>query len=357
VRSSLLGAAFGVLVVVAVLMFSSGLHHLVTAPARYGWTWDLVGYDPGADTPSGHDCGPIHTTLTADRSFSAVASVCTGGVVIGGRAVTAWGFRPLRGSVQPEIVDGRAPRTFGEVALGADTLAALGQHVGGRVRVTAGKPPTTFRIVGQSVLSSISDPEPIAEGAAFTAAALDRLGADGGERNLVVKLKPGVDRDAAIRAQRRAAVLGGPITPTLPAEIDRVRQIRGLPVALAGFVAVIALVAVGLALVSSLRRRRRELAVLKTLGFTRRQVRATVAWQASTVAAVGLVIGIPLGLLVGTYVWRRVADELGVSSDPVWPFLGIVLVAAGALAAVNLIATVPARRAARTRPAVVLRSE
>jgi ABC-type lipoprotein release transport system permease subunit len=115
--------------------------------------------------------------------------------------------------------------------------------------------------------------------------------------------------------------------------------------------------AVGLALVSSLRRRRRELAVLKTLGFSRRQVRATVAWQASTVAAVGLVVGVPLGLLVGAYVWHQVADELGVSSDRTWPVLAVVLLAIGALLAVNVIAAVPARRAARTRPAVVLRSE
>jgi ABC-type antimicrobial peptide transport system permease subunit len=143
----------------------------------------------------------------------------------------------------------------------------------------------------------------------------------------------------------------------LPAEIDRVHQIRGLPVALALFVAVIALVAVGLALVSSVRRRRRELAVLKTLGFRRAQVRATVAWQASTVAAVGLVVGIPLGLLIGAYAWHQVASELGVSTDRTWPVLAVAALVLAALVLVNLVAAVPARRAARTRPAVVLRSE
>jgi predicted lysophospholipase L1 biosynthesis ABC-type transport system permease subunit len=357
VRSSLLGAGFGVLVVVAVLVFSSGLHHVVTTPERYGWTWDLVGYDESANPPSGRDCGPIETRLTEDPAFAAVAAVCSAGIDVGGRSVTAWGFRQLRGSVQPEIVQGRAPSGLDEVALGADTLAALGRSVGDTVRITAGRGPKEFRIVGQAVTAGISDPAPIADGAVFTADALDGLRADGGGWNFVVTLAPGADRDAAIRAQRKAAILGGPILPTLPAEIDRVDQIRGLPVALAVFVAVIALVAVGLALVSSLRRRRRELAVLKTLGFSRRQIRATVAWQASTVAAVGLVIGIPLGLLVGAYVWHRVADELGVSTDRTWPVLAIAVLCVGALLAVNLIAALPARRAARTRPAVVLRSE
>jgi predicted lysophospholipase L1 biosynthesis ABC-type transport system permease subunit len=172
-----------------------------------------------------------------------------------------------------------------------------------------------------------------------------------------VRLAPGADRAAIAREFRRAAIFGSAVGPALPAEIDRVRQIRDLPTLLAVFVAVVALTAVGLGLVTSLRRRRRDLAVLKTLGFSRRQLRVAVAWQASTVAAVALVVGIPLGALVGTYFWRRVADELGVASDPAWPVLALVIVAAVALIAVNVVAAFPARRAARTRPAVVLRSE
>jgi ABC-type antimicrobial peptide transport system permease subunit len=136
-----------------------------------------------------------------------------------------------------------------------------------------------------------------------------------------------------------------------------VRQIDGLPVALAVFVGLVALLAVGFALVIAVRRRRRELAVLKTLGFARRQVRATIAWQASTVAAVGLVVGIPLGLVTGRVVWLAVADELGVATDPTWPVLGVLLLVPAALLAVNVIAMFPALRAANTRPAAVLRSE
>jgi len=121
--------------------------------------------------------------------------------------------------------------------------------------------------------------------------------------------------------------------------------------------ALVALVAVGFALVTAVRRRRRDLAVLKTLGFDRRQVRATVAWHATTVAGIGLVVGIPLGLVMGRLAWRMVADELGVGTDPTWPALAILFVVPVALVAVNLVAALPARRAARTRPAVVLRSE
>jgi predicted lysophospholipase L1 biosynthesis ABC-type transport system permease subunit len=224
------------------------------------------------------------------------------------------------------------------------------------VRVEGSSGSGVFRIVGQTVLAAMSDPAPLADGAAFTRAGLARVGADGGW-NIVVRVAPGADRAAIAREFRHAAVFGGEIGPVLPAEIDRVRQIRDLPALLAVFVAVVALTAVGLALVASLRRRGRDLAVLKTLGFSRRQLRAAVAWQASTVAAVALVVGIPMGALVGTYFWRRVADELGVASDPAWPVLALVVVAVVALVAVNVVAAFPARRAAHTRPAVVLRSE
>jgi hypothetical protein len=355
VRSSLVGATFGVVVVVGVLMFSAGLQRLVTTPARYGWNWDYVGYDTKASSRGG-DCGPLHTELARSAQFAAVASVCEGDVQVGGQPTTGWGYASLRGVLHPSIVKGRAPATSTEVALGADTLAAAHRSVGDDIRIQGSAHSGIFRIVGQTVLPGVSDPEALADGAAFTRAGLDHLGADGGW-NIVVRVAPGTDRDAIVRQFRRAAIFGGEIEPVLPAEIDRVRQIRDLPTLLAVFVAVVALVAVGLALVASLRRRRRDLAVLKTLGFNRRQLRAAVAWQASTVATVALLLGIPLGVLVGTYFWRRVADELGVASDPAWPALGLVVVAAVALLAVNLIAAIPARRAADTRPAVVLRSE
>jgi ABC-type antimicrobial peptide transport system permease subunit len=139
--------------------------------------------------------------------------------------------------------------------------------------------------------------------------------------------------------------------------LDRLGQVNWLPATLAALLAMLALLAVGHAIVTSVRRRRRELAVLKALGFDRRQTGATVVWQASTLATVGLIVGIPVGLIIGRLVWHRVADSLGVSTAPTIPKLALLLTVACALAAVNLIAFLPARAAARTRPAVALRSE
>ena len=117
------------------------------------------------------------------------------------------------------------------------------------------------------------------------------------------------------------------------------------------------LLSVGHALITSVRRRRRDLALLKTLGFNRRQVRATIAWQATALATVGLVVGLPIGIIAGRLAWHRIADGLGVSNVATLPTLALLLAIPAVLALVNLLAFFPARSAANTRPAVALRSE
>ena len=77
----------------------------------------------------------------------------------------------------------------------------------------------------------------------------------------------------------------------------------------------------------------------------------------TTPATVGLVLGIPGGFVVATFVWRLVANSLGISTTTASPTLALLVTVIGALALVNLIAFFPARAAAHTRPAIVLRSE
>jgi putative ABC transport system permease protein len=104
-------------------------------------------------------------------------------------------------------------------------------------------------------------------------------------------------------------------------------------------------------------RRRYDLALLKTLGFNRRQVRATIAWQATTVATIGVIIGLPTGLTLGTLIWRPIANSVGVSTTATIPALALLLTIPGALLAANLLAYLPARAAAQSPPAIALRTE
>src|SRR5205807_10279762 len=110
-------------------------------------------------------------------------------------------------------------------------------------------------------------------------------------------------------------------------------------------------------LVTSVQKRRRDLAVLKTLGFVRAQVRGTVAWQATTLTLVALAVGLPIGIAAGRWIWTAFAGSIGVVSAPSVRVIVVLLAIPAAVAAANVIAALPARAAARTKPALVLRAE
>ena len=109
--------------------------------------------------------------------------------------------------------------------------------------------------------------------------------------------------------------------------------------------------------VTSVRRRARDLAMFKTLGFTRRQLVMTVAWSATTVVLVGLFVGLPVGIATGRWLWIVRAGDLGVVVAPRVPILAVALVAVGALLVANAVGLLPGRRVARSRPAEVLGAE
>src|SRR5439155_25941162 len=106
------------------------------------------------------------------------------------------------------------------------------------------------------------------------------------------------------------------LAPVAPAEVRNLYATRWTPYVLA----VILLVTGGATLVhlllTSVRRRRRELAILKSVGFLSRQVSATVAWQATTLAIAALVLGIPAGIALGRGAWRLIATRVGLVPLP-----------------------------------------
>jgi ABC-type antimicrobial peptide transport system permease subunit len=111
-------------------------------------------------------------------------------------------------------------------------------------------------------------------------------------------------------------------------------------------------------LLVSVRRKHHELAVLKTIGFTRGQVAAAVASSATVLALVGVVIGAPLGAALGRAAWTAVAREVvGTEPSPHVPITAVLLIVAGAFVIANALAAWPAWAAARVRPAVALHVE
>ena len=142
-----------------------------------------------------------------------------------------------------------------------------------------------------------------------------------------------------------------------PAEIVNYRTMGGAPLVLAGMLAAGAVVALGLTLATSVRRRPRDLALLRTLGLVRRQVIAVVIWQAALPVAIGTLAGVPIGIATGRFLWARFASELYVVPQPAISMETVAAVAALTLALAILTAIVPGWRAAHTSITTALRTE
>jgi predicted lysophospholipase L1 biosynthesis ABC-type transport system permease subunit len=180
----------------------------------------------------------------------------------------------------------------------------------------------------------------------------------------VVALRPGADQGTVTgRLSGKLATLGNggariAVEPAVvPKQLAEVRDLRLLPTLLGAFLVVLAIGAVGHALATAVRRRRHEVAVMRALGMTRRQTRGVVATQASVLAAIGLAFGAPVGVVLGRLLWRLVADQTPLSYQPPTAAVALIVIGPVVLAAANLLAIWPARRAARLPIGHVLRTE
>jgi hypothetical protein len=368
VRTTIVGAALAIATVVAALTFAASLDHLVSTPRLYGWAWSAR-VETSGNTPE--DATALHTKVSdameRSKAVKGFADSVISRVTLDGVTVTALGVAHRKGDVGPTIVSGRAPRAANEVALGAKTLDRIGVSIGDTVqaRPDAGGKATPLRVVGRVVLPGLgtypgSDKTALGEGALLTRAALRRLGPDFGPGPFLVALAPSAAK-ATLAAQLKP-LSGDPTAITVtglerPSDIVSYEHVRATPLMLAGVLALLAIATVTHALVTAVRRRRRDLALLKTLGFTRRQITGSVAWQATTFASLALLFGIPIGVVVGRWVWTALADNLGTVAEPIVPVLALVVAVPAVLLIANAVAFVPGRIAARLRPATVLRSE
>jgi predicted lysophospholipase L1 biosynthesis ABC-type transport system permease subunit len=363
VRSAFVGAAFAIAGLTAVFVFGASLERLATTPRRYGARFDFK-----IETNQDNACDTRDFGVAKLDGVASLDAICYANIQVGGRATFGWGSRPLRNSIGPEVIAGHAAATATEVALGAKTMRALRVRIGDTVDASSPVGHGVYRIVGQVVFPSLGDAQPLADGAWFTQDGLDTvIGPQTASSNanftrvFLGRFAPGVNRRALVTRIEKldfdpSGIPSQASAPQQPVEIHRLRQTGWFPIAIAALLAFLSLAAVGHALITGTRRRRRELALLKTLGFARRQVRFAISWQATFLSIASLIVGIPVGLLAGFAIWRAVANGLGVATDAVVPWLAFALIPLVILA-MNAIAFFPARAAARMRPAVALRSE
>jgi FtsX-like permease family len=368
VRSAIVGAVLAVVIVTSTITFGASLSTLVSKPALYGWnfTYEINGGGGLGDIPA----KGAATLLNKDPYVQAWTGVYFGNLTIDGQTVPVMGVTP-GAEFGPPLLTGHRFRATNQVVLGAATLAQLKKKLGETVYVDNGASRTKLTIVGTATLPTIGvgglDHLEMGSGALLSYQLIPP-----GERNLydvppgpnaiLVRVKPGVNHTAAFASLNAILTrLGGQsnggqvVGVQRPAQIINYRSLGSTPAMLGGALALGAVVALALTLIASVRRRRRDLAVFKVLGFTHGQLAAAISWQSSVAVGIGTVVGVPLGILIGRYLWDLFAREINAVPQPTVPVLSIVLIVVGAMVLANAVAAIPGRMAGRTPTGLLLR--
>ena len=377
VASGLFGAIIAIAAIAASLTVDHSLSHLLGSPHQQGWNWDVLAGNP-SDT--GHDEASLARTLSRDHFVSAYSTIAIlagdrqGTAVIDGEVVpTLLAFDPLKGSVYPPLVQGRAPRAADEIVLGTHTLQTLGRRIGQWVKVE-GVPVPRFRVVGTMVVPSVGDvfTNGMGDGAwvygPAVMAAVDRGSGGPGSGPGQTGAPPTVFNLFAVQFVTGTSVtadtarlrqqFGDDVLQFVPAEdVVNLQDVDALPLILAGLVGAVGLLTLGNVLLVSVRRRSRELAILKTIGFDRRQVAVAVACQAIFSGVIALLLGLPAGVVTGRWAWGLISTAAGSGSPPAVPTLGLVAIVPVTLMACLCVAAVPGWSAVRVSPVDAMRRE
>ena len=378
IATALLGAALAVAALCGTAVFGSSLAHLDATPSLFGDTYQVIIYGTPSTSSTASpqaDQRQVVRGLERHNEIDRITVATGAPISIDGVAVQGAAFTAVRGLPLLVAITGRLPARPGEIALGSSTMRLVGTHAGAVVPVRFGSPggqarTVPFRVVGTAALpTGVGDGEVgLGTGAVLTLGGYEQaacphgtahakcVGSILGSTAVLASATPGRSGHAAIEHIISADQNydGAPITPTTLVNFG---EAVDFPLILGLILAIFGAATLAHLLIVSVGRRRREMGLLKALGFVSRQVGATVYWQATTVTLVGLVVGVPIGLALGRVVWRAFALNVGVVPDPVvdlWVIAGLaVAVLMGAL----VLAIGPALAAARARPARLLRAE
>ncbi len=355
VRTTIVATAIGLIALTAAVVVGASLDRLTTTPRLYGWDWDIALSNEGTNFTSKQKADLSRIPGVGDVSFGPDGGI----LVVDKQTVEPYGL-PVGATVHPPILAGHAPAAPNEIALARKTMRAVGAHIGDKVSVgfQGSEARSDFTVVGVTVLPLASDVSTLGEGAWVPIEDIPRLfGQEVPDDRALVRFAPGAHPAAVTKAIEERIHPAFVEHATQPGTVVDFGRVSNMPFLLAGIVALLAAGTLGHGLVTAVRRRRRDLAVLKTLGLDRGQVRRAVAWQATATAIVTLALGLPLGVIVGRWIWIVFANQTGFVPETVARPAVLALIAGVAIVVANAIATLPARSAARTRPALVLRTE
>ena len=223
-----------------------------------------------------------------------------------------------------------------------------GARVGDEVVIDDGRGPVRMPLIG--ILDTF-----VLQGVLVGGADYDGLFPRGGPTMLLATAEAGVAPATLARDLSAAAVDRGLVARTVA---DAAAQVVAVNRTFTDIFAImlrlglaVALVAVAVVVARGARERRQQLAVLRAIGMRRRHLRLLLLAEPMLQAAVGILLGVGLGLAVLWLLFTRGFADLAFTVG--WASLGGT--AAGVLALVMLCVLVPARAGARRHPAGDLR--
>jgi hypothetical protein len=275
-------------------------------------------------------------------------------------------------AVGPPVLSGHGLEAVNQIVLGESTMAALHVHLNQTVEIGSGnRRSSRLVVVGTATMPAIMGPGmgvgaivdyrliPAsvrnAQGNTIPGPQVYLIRTKGGDPAVVLDSLEGVS--TTVNTNDSDGPAGGVTGVLRPTQIVNSGSIETIPTVLGAGLAVGAVVALGITLVASVRRRRRDLALMKTLGLSGRQLATVVAWQSTVAVLIGTLVGVPTGIVVGRVLWDLFARGLHAVPSPSVPALTIGLIAVGALVLANLVAALPGRIAARTPTGLLLRDE
>jgi hypothetical protein len=351
------GAA-AIAVAVAAGTLVASLDRVVDQPVRYGAWWDVaIGqYAEPGPLQDGLDRISANPLVSEAAAYLQDPDVVT----VDGERVRY--LAPVAVVGQPQVVmsSGRPPKDAGEIALGAATARTLHKGINDTVTISSADDPTIgerARITGIVVLNDpVSGASNAGDGVVIDPDLAQTLSPKSVAQSVVISLLPSADRETAIQSVVRDFP-GSTRLASPPADLRSLTRLRFVPWLIAALVGALALAAIAHALISLLRRHTQDLAVLAALGLTRRQRRA-IGLEAGGVLIFGsVVVGLPVGLMLGRWVWQVIARRISIPSGPVVPWgatAGAPLVAVIVTVGVAALAVT---RATRRTPAIDLRTE
>lgn len=338
-RLAIIGSLTGVMFAVAAVVFTASIDHVTDTPRLFGTSWSATVMFTG-EIPEYAEVGnvidDVMASALAGGDVFAASSLHAGEIELAGRRVPVVAYRDSDRPVQRTITDGRAPSGPGEIALGRNTLGALGLSIGDTVAYVAPEGSGEATVVGTAVLPAIgtysgADKTALGDGAMIDPSLLHTFFSFS---RIALDVDPDADLEIlGARLEGAYSELGPLVEPSgEPAEIDSLRALAAFPRWLAVALMVLVGIPVVHSLVESARSHRRDLAVLSALGARPRTVRWIGVAQGATVAVAGVVIGAPLGIVLGRWSWSLVATSFGTVAEPQVPVGPVAAILLGVLA-------------------------